>query len=66
MANLLMYAAPFFPYDPAIDSHREHLHLMLIYFIVWGVQFGYASFVFYRRHLLIKERARREVSRWRD
>ncbi len=61
MSNLLMFVAPIFPYDPSIDSQKEHLHLILIYAVVWGTQLAYAGFAIYRRRVSLQERIRKDV-----
>ena len=57
MASLLITLAPLFPYDPALDEPRGHLHLILIYAVVWIVHLGYVGFIAWKWRLLIKERA---------
>ena len=62
MASLLMLRLPLFPFDPAVDSRRGHVHLMVIYAVVLLVQFGYAALVIYKSRALAKERVKMKLS----
>lgn len=44
MSSLAAVTASIFPFDPSIDTHLGHRNLVVIYSIVWVVQFGYAAF----------------------
>lgn len=45
MTHLLPFTASLFPFNPAADSAMGHRHLMIAYFITWGVHLAYLSYL---------------------
>ena len=41
----IAFLAPFFPYDPALDSAMGHSHLLLGYGFTWGIQLAYLLYI---------------------